>query len=499
MSPPKPRIVEITGAYPIDHLHINIKSFRNWPWRMKSNILRGLQKGDYPESSSLYSRVQSNDQNITTHGATTGHLARLPNELLLHIMEQMPSPGALYNFMKACPRSAVVAQSHPKPQEVLMGVIQRLGIPLQLHNFICITLAVRHSIVALAGLERYLETNLEGISIPSIVACGKDLVGMLQDLVTLFEDIDTLEETFLTIRLENAVQLQRVRQSCAYDSKTVSKPAASPTELHRIRRAFWRLQLYSDLYHHPGRRSMAHDWGINSYRRKFLLASTVWEHEELECAYYHVKDQLEVWRDSNSARYAPALAHRLLERFQCDKDNWDPSDRPKSRPESHISYAVFHRPDFALHVYFNSQSRTAWADTLEACEPSAGYQYFKANSEEFGAGMDSYFHTSPLSCFLDWGFCMWDRSRLETLQLLGCPSQHSWADPNKSHRYGWLHCHGSPAGRTRKHTRMTRKTIWKSLVGTSWLFISKTVKESAWSPFTKMNRTANPQGYIEGY
>lgn len=113
-------------------------------------------------------------------------------------MEQMPSPGALYNFMKTYPRSAVVAQSHPKPQEVLMGVIQSLGLPLQLQNLTCITLAVRHSIAALAGLEWYLETHLEGISIPSIVAGSKDLVSVLQDLVTLFEDMDTLEETFLT-------------------------------------------------------------------------------------------------------------------------------------------------------------------------------------------------------------------------------------------------------------------------------------------------------------
>ncbi|KAL2045507.1 hypothetical protein N7G274_001935 [Stereocaulon virgatum] len=122
-------------------------------------------------------------------------------------MEHMPSPGALYNFMKAYPQSAMVAQSHPKPQEALMGVIQRLSMPLQLENLTCITLAVRHSIVALAGPERYLVTNLKGISIPSSVPCGKDLVGVLQDLVTLFEDIDTLEETFLTTRLENAVQL----------------------------------------------------------------------------------------------------------------------------------------------------------------------------------------------------------------------------------------------------------------------------------------------------
>ena len=290
---------------------------------------------------------------------------------------------------------------------------------------------------------------------------------MLQDLVALFEDMDTLEETFPTTRLENAVQLQLVRQSGAYNSETFSKPAASPIELHRICRAFWRLQLYSDLYHHPRRRSMTHDWGINSYCRKVLLASTVWEFEELQCAYCHVKDQLEVWKDSNSARYAPALAHRLLERFQCDKHDRDPSDRPKSTLESHISYAVFHRPDFALHLYPSSQSRTAWADSLEACEPSAGYQCFKANSEGLGAWEDSYFQTSPLSCFLDWVFWMWDRSRLETLQLLGCPSQHSWVDPNKSHRYGCSHCHDSPAGRTRKHNLMTRKRIWKSLVRTS--------------------------------
>ncbi|KAL2045506.1 hypothetical protein N7G274_001934 [Stereocaulon virgatum] len=140
---------------------------------------------------------------------------------------------------------------------------------------------------------------------------------------------------------------------------------------------------------------MAHDWEISSYRRKFLLASTVWELEELECACYLVKSRLERWRDSNSAHYAPALAHRLLEGFKYDKDDWDLSNRLKSTPESHISYAVFHRRDFALHLYFNSQSRVAWADTLEVCELRAGYQYSEASSGELGAGEDSCFHKHP--------------------------------------------------------------------------------------------------------
>ena len=376
---------------------------------------------------------------MAANGLTTCHLERLPNELLLHIIERMPNPGALYNFMKAYPRSKVVVQSHPKPQEVLMGVIQRPGMPLQLQKIICTTMAIRHRKAALVKLEKYLETNLEGLSPPPVVACGKDLVGVLQDLVTLLNDTDTLEETFLTTRLENAVQLQRTRSSGADNSETFSRPSASPTELHRIRRAFWRLQLYSDLFHHPGREFMAYEPDDIYRHGRFFEAITVWELEELECAYYHVKEQFKVWRDPNSACYAPALANRLLERFQCNKDGWDGYDRSKRTSEAHVSNAVgFYRE--MLASFFSNQSRTAWSDTPEASKPSAGYQYFMDNSEQLGVGEFSYFRMSPVSCFLDWGFCMWDRSRLEALHLLDSPSQHPWADPSKSHRYDCAHC-----------------------------------------------------------
>lgn len=260
---------------------------------------------------------------MTAKGLTTCHLERLPNELLLHIIEHMPNPRALYNFMMAYPRSKVVIESHPNPQQVLVGVIQRSGTPLQLQKIICTIMAIRHRKAALVELTKYLETNLEGLSPPPVVTCGKDLVGVLQDLVTLINDTDTLEETFLTTRLENAVQLQRTRISGADKSETFSKPSASPTELHRIRRAFWRLQLYTDLFYHPGREFMAYKADEIYRHGRFFEAITVWELKELDCAHYHVKEQFKVWRDPNSACYAPALADRLLERFQCNKYCWD--------------------------------------------------------------------------------------------------------------------------------------------------------------------------------
>lgn len=83
-----------------------------------------------------------------------------------------------------------------------------------------------------------------------------------------------------------------------------SKVPPSSTEVHRIRRAFWRLWLFFELYHHagqpPGRRYVRVD--PDSYPQGFgpvdffFSPLALWEHEEMECAYYHLCYQSFLWR-----------------------------------------------------------------------------------------------------------------------------------------------------------------------------------------------------------
>ena len=60
---------------------------------------------------------------------------------------------------------------------------------------------------------------------------------------------------------------------------------------------------------------------------------------------------------------------------------------------------------------------TEWPDTQDANRPNAGWEYLK-NDEKAMKVREGYFGVAPVGCFLDWGYCIWDRSRLEAWWLV---------------------------------------------------------------------------------
>ncbi len=108
-----------------------------------------------------------------------------------------------------------------------------------------------------------------------------------------------------------------------------------------------------------------------------------------------------MWKNRDSASYAPELADRLLKQFKCDKDDWESFDGSRNfRFVGHAYKIGMNREPLGNFSSWND-SLTAWSDTTEASKPSAGFIYFMRN-EKLLCGLErSYFRESPHFCFRD--------------------------------------------------------------------------------------------------
>ena len=146
----------------------------------------------------------------------------------------------------------------------------------------------------------------------------------------------------------------------------------------------------------------------------------------------------------------PRLGQQALGKAQCDIDDWNWGRRPglrfsPAKSGAHIASAIgFYREMLGV-VSLDGETHTThttWTDTPKANEQNAGYRYFSWNAGALDVACHTFWREKPLSCFLDWGFCMWDQSRLEAWKLLDLPKGYDsyWADPRKCDRHGCVHC-----------------------------------------------------------
>lgn len=230
-------------------------------------------------------------------------------------------------------------------------------------------------------------------------------------------------------------------------SRLELKPKApSATEIHRIRRAFWRLLVYSDFFHGPDRKyprskGVCHDAGLSAFRN--IL--TVSELEEIDCAYYHFSEQISHWEDPNSALYSPQLAARLLSTFGPVANAWAISENRNHLDENpeHITHFIgmyremlgdFRDPEEA------PEAKNSFPNTPEGANmASAGWQYLHAHNKALHLHQGDS-RMNPVSCFLDWGYCVWDRSRLEAWRLIGPRARLEWWAYGQRRRICCAHC-----------------------------------------------------------
>lgn len=220
-------------------------------------------------------------------------LDRLPNEVILNIIAKMPDLTTLYDFLTANPCSANLYRSTYK--KILAGTLHQVD-SQQLRKLIATIICIRNrKRLVDTDLPSYFTDHLEDRRTPLIIEDISEPLSALQDIVLVAQGIQNLEVSFIASRL------RQPRHNARIDQK---EHAPSQTELHRIRRAFWRLQLLSDLLQSDSKNPIhADDEDIGE---DFISSLTIWEMEELECAFYHWRSQ-QYTNFNSHIRHSPEL------------------------------------------------------------------------------------------------------------------------------------------------------------------------------------------------
>ena len=208
-------------------------------------------------------------------------LAGIPNEILLNVMTCMPDLTTLHNFVAAYPPSADLYRALYK--RVLAGTLRQCEF-LQIQKLACTIISIRHrdGLTGIDDINQYLDTHLEDKNTPLLIDDIIDPHSVLRDLALIAQDIEIFIASFVDRRLrEPSTSL------CS-----MHKPSdPSSAEIHRIRRAFWRLQLLCDLFRFRAEGTIPADYEDppdHFYLEEYMNA---WEVEEIECAYYHLHEQ----------------------------------------------------------------------------------------------------------------------------------------------------------------------------------------------------------------
>lgn len=352
------------------------------------------------------------------------NITDLPAELLIELMKNMPTPSTLRDFISGYPW---VRDLYRKYHAEILVPVLRAAMPQELQQLLIATMSVQaFRFQRLTHIDRFYRRHLETREAMCPVAFVRAFIPpslcplfALHRLANVCADIDSAVGSFVQARL--------IRPS---SMEGMAHEPATRTELHRVHRAFWRVKLYCELFHRIDRlvadlqRSatadpaaffrvsrQARDGGADGLRA-FLSHFCDWECDELEAVRNHLcaeRRRLDAFRHSAGTaaaadRIVPRelkFVHRLLDRLPGPGSHVDPhEDLPFGRNLGNRIW-VFSSRAAPLIQWRDACSRTARANTSVA------------QAKRLQAGQ------AQRSCFLQWGWCMWDRARLRRCGLLG--------------------------------------------------------------------------------
>ena len=375
-------------------------------------------------------------------------LWKVPNELIENILLEMPDLVTLHNFVTAYPQSRDLYQRYYKT--ILKTVIHRLK-SLQIQKMVCTVISIRNrpDFSDIKDFELYLDTHLESEDSPLVIDDVTDSLVALRDIALITQDIEYFQKSFID---------RRLRQPCKTSNSSKKEAPPSQTELHRINRGFWRLQLVRELFRVPSRDiGSAIDY-MGFGADDFVESLTHWELEEMECTYYHLREQYSLLRSDTPANSTldpgipiscqPPIIQRLLINMGHSRDSPSPSHLEVNDQTPWWYGELYSAFIGAREVPWSRHIQTVWSDKQEANTPNEGWScYFRfcnTISSSYKPSRD-FPRSGPIVCFHNWGYCIWDEERLKKWGVLGTRADGSdvdlrkWSDRN-SGRDICLHC-----------------------------------------------------------
>ena len=187
----------------------------------------------------------------------------LPNEILKMIMGQCDGVTVLYALVRSDSGAQTLFEG--KAISILTDVLRSSTMHHHLRNMLCSILSLRH-ILCHDGSRNTLQDCVDKfIDCPSIEIrldlnnlLTYEAMNVLSFAAELCESVTRAERSFVRVRLsriisrlESKSMQDRYYQTARYESISLGRRPASQEELHRVRRALWRLHLYYMAFYMP--------------------------------------------------------------------------------------------------------------------------------------------------------------------------------------------------------------------------------------------------------
>ena len=403
-----------------------------------------------PPRSSIFSPSiqQEFHVNMSQNMFPPNLLWKFPDELIEHILLGMPDLVTLHKFITAHPQSRDQYQRCYK--KILKAVLHRSK-SLQISKMVCTVISIRNrpDLRDIEDFGKYFDSHLEHEDSPLVIDDVTDSLVALQDIVLITQDIESFQKSFID---------RRLREPCPTSSSSNKEDPPSQTELHRINRGFWRLQLVCEIFRAQSRSNSDDIKYFGAPANDFVEGLTHWELEEMECTYYHVREQYSLLKSdtrTNSAPHTaipiscqPPIIQRLLINMGHDKESPTPNElevddqTPWQYGELYTAFMVARDDHWTQHI------QTIWPDKQEANTPNEGWSCYSRicrNIRYAFKPRGGFPKTGPIVCFHNWGYCIWDKNRLTRWNVLGSWANgfaidlKKWSDGN-SGRGVCLHC-----------------------------------------------------------
>ena len=353
-------------------------------------------------------------------------LQRLPNEILLTILESMPDFVSLRKFTLAYPlASELLAKSHKAIFRSLIAQIE----PLEYRNLVSATLAARYNPRAVCcgyptnENDDHTCDEPRPLDIGFTIQCIADPIEAVRDIALTFRDMEYFTITFYMASL-----------------RYWDLGGPTTTEEYRIRRALWTFQFLSEVAYPRstlGIQTQRRQNRNSEVRMRWLTYDLGWQYVEMECLFlhlcevYHVLAILPARKGQKKLplRSQPPVVQRLATNVGFSLDDPTP-DRLDSGRRGESTKANFLRKTFPtsrfLYVGFRKWPdywHDGYVDTHNyGWELLAQQQWLLAQQQSwiFGfvawpvnrRGQNKYLYLQKR------GFCIWDRQRFDDWDLV---------------------------------------------------------------------------------
>ena len=197
----------------------------------------------------------------------------LPVELILNILHRIKDPRTIINFVSAVTLARNVFVAYRCDSEIDHGFF---GITQEIQKIAAACYAAEKEKPATLGPAKFKDFMDRHVFVDKSLRTGIESV--------------PIEALPLLLSYHDAVEILVPFFHTQVPSSTLTNSLRN-SEIHRIRRALWRYQLYCNLFYQPGSTAKTEEEALMPAQYAFLSSFQPWELEELETVFdclYHI-------------------------------------------------------------------------------------------------------------------------------------------------------------------------------------------------------------------